>query len=261
MARQHRVKRPSLFWLMTESGRAFTEYSTFLPYQRLSSATAPDGDEHPVLLLPGFMATDLSTRPLRSHLRKLGYTALPWGMGRNTGRVEFLDSLNDKLQQLYDTYQEPVSLIGWSLGGVFARQMAKAHPELVRQVVTLGSPFRGIGQPNNVAWVYNWFTGRERVQDIDPNILNDLPFPAPVPTTAIYSKQDGIVPWQLCMEAEETSIHQNIEVRGSHLGMGFNPSVLRIITDRLQYQRHNWVHFDSQGFVDKVILYPSLSTS
>jgi len=195
---------------------------------------------------------------MRRYLQRAGYQALPWELGRNTGRVEFLDILNDKLEDLYRTYQEPISLIGWSLGGVFARQMAKAHPDLVRQVITLGSPFRGIGAPNNVAWVYNLFTGRQRVQDIDPAILNDLPFPAPVPTTAIYSKQDGIVPWQLCIEAEETPIHQNIQVRGSHLGLGFNPSVIRIITDRLQYDRHNWVHFNSQGIMDNLLLYPSL---
>lgn len=203
------------------------------------------------------MASDVSTKPLRRYLTTLGYEALPWGMGRNTGRVEFIDELGNKLTEVYQTYREPVSIIGWSLGGVFARQVAKIHPDYVRQLITLGSPFAGISEPNNVAWVYNWFTGKQRVQDIDPSILEDLPKPAPVPTTAVYTKQDGIVPWQICREIKETPIHQNIQVRGSHLGLGVNPTVLNIISDRLAYTKDNWEWYGGERSMEQMLLYPS----
>ena len=254
----HTIKRPSFFWLATEIQRALTEYSFSIPYQTFTRRFCQNGDGHPVLVLPGFMATDKSTKRLRRFIEDLGYNPLAWNMGRNRAEEENIDLLIQKVEQLYATYKEKISLIGWSLGGVYARQVAKARPDMVRQVITLGSPFRGIGQPNNVAWIYNLIHGGKTVRDVDPALLEDLPNPAPVPTTAIYSKQDGIVPWRMCMEAEETSIHQNVEVRSSHLGLGVNPSVLKIIADRLQYSAVNWRHFEEANFVEGMLLYPSL---
>jgi hypothetical protein len=128
---------------------------------------------------------------------------------------------------------------------------------MVRQVITLASPFRGISEANNVAWIYNLITGGKRVADVDPDLLLDLPKPTPVPTTSIYSKQDGVVPWEYCMEMEEDSIHQNIEVRGSHLGMANNPSVLKIITNRLMHSRENWEYFYPDNVMEDLLLYPS----
>ena len=250
------VGRPSLFWLATEWGRAATEWGLFIPYQRFL-ASRNYGDQHPVLVLPGFMASDRSTAPMRRFLKQAGYAAYGWDLGRNTAKVEFIAPLLDKLESLTDIHGERVSVIGWSLGGVFARQLAKAKPDLVRQVVTLGSPFKGVGEPNNVAWIYNLISNGKRVQEIDQALFEDIPLPPPVPTTAIYTKEDGIVPWQLCMEVE-TEIHQNIQVRGSHFGLAVNPTVLEIIADRLLYNQHNWVYFEEKNILKDLLFYPSL---
>ncbi|MFT5165846.1 MAG: pimeloyl-ACP methyl ester carboxylesterase [Saprospiraceae bacterium] len=250
------VARPSLFWLLTEGGRAITELGLSIPYRKFF-ASKSQGDGHPVLALPGFMATDSSTAPLRKYLENLGYPAYSWDLGRNTAKVEFLEILLAKIEEIYKEHGEQVSLIGWSLGGVFARQLAKAKPEMIRQVITLGSPFQGVHQPNNVAWVYNLVSGGKRIKDMDPVLFQNIPLPAPVPTTAIYTKEDGIVPWELCIEIED-EIHQNIQVRGSHLGLGVNHSVLDIIADRLLYSREDWAHFRPGHFVKDILFYPSL---
>ena len=107
--------------------------------------------------------------------------------------------------------------------------------------------------------MYDIITKGEGTARIDPELIADLPMPAPVPTTAIYSKEDGIVPWQVCLEEYETAIHQNIQVRGSHLGMGVNPSILYIIADRLQYHEENWRHFSPNRQFRDALIYPSLS--
>ncbi|MEM6765863.1 MAG: alpha/beta hydrolase [Bacteroidota bacterium] len=250
------VDRPSLFWLFTEWGRAITELGFFIPYRKFI-ASKNHGDQHPVLVLPGFMASDTSTEPLRQFLTQSGYEAYGWDLGRNTAKVEYLGLLIDKLESIYETHNKHVTLIGWSLGGVFARQLAKARPTLVRQIITLGSPFKGISQPNNVAWIYNLISNGKRASDIDQVLLEDIPLPAPVPTTAIYTKEDGIVPWQLCLE-EEDDIHQNVQVRGSHFGLGLNPIVLEIIADRLLYNRGNWEYFKEPNIIKDFLFYPSL---
>jgi len=255
--RPPKVKRPSFLWLATEIGRAVTEAGISASYRTLFPPE-PNGDGHPVLVLPGFMATDTSTGPLRKFIDKLGYAAHPWDLGRNYAEVQNLEILLHKLEDIADTTGEKVSLIGWSLGGVFARQIAKERPGLVRQVITLGSPFRGVHQPNNVAWIYNMLVRRKKISEVAPELVEDFPTPAPVPTTAIYTKEDGVVPWQLCIEAEESPIHQNIQVRGSHLGLGVNPSVLKIIANRLQYTEADWEHFCPNGVVEDLFFYPSL---
>ena len=250
------MTKPSLFWLTTEVGRAATEYGFSLPFRTLFNKSAV-GDGHPVLVLPGFMASDKSTRALRNFIEKKGYLAFAWELGRNKGEVEILDLLFLKLEEIYEETGQKISIVGWSLGGVLARQLAKGKPHLVRQVITLGSPFRDITAPNNASWIYNLISGGKRVVDLDPDLLNDIPKPAPVPTTAVYSKEDGVVAWEVCIE-EETHIHQNIQVRGSHIGLGFNAAVLKIIEDRLQLNADNWSPFKPSNFVEDLLLYPSL---
>ncbi len=248
--------RPSLFWLATEGFRALAEAGASYPYRRFF-ADATEGDGHPILVLPGFMADDNSTARLRNYLNELGYNAYGWELGRNYGKEEMLYAIADVVEKLYETTGKKISLIGWSLGGVYARQVAKMHTDKVRQIITLGSPFMGISEANNVAWIYNLITGGQKVAEVNPELLADLLIPAPVPTTCIYSKQDGVVPWEYCREAEETSIHQNIEVRSSHLGMANNPAVLKIITNRLQYKRETWEHFYPCNVMEDLLLYPS----
>ena len=105
--------------------------------------------------------------------------------------------------------------------------------------------------------MYNLISGGKRVVDLDPELLKDLPRPAPVPTTAIYSKEDGVVAWEVCIE-EESELHQNIQVRGSHIGLGYNTAVLKIIADRLLLAEENWKPFKPKNVLDDVFLYPSL---
>lgn len=251
------ITRPSFFWLFTEAGRALTELSISYSYQKLPR-NKTKGDGHPVLVLPGYMASKSSTALLRKFVDDLGYVSYDWGLGRNRGKVAYLEQLVDYTDELYAQHGERVSLIGWSLGGVFARQIAKARPHAIRQVITLGSPFRGISEPNNVAWLHNFLTGKHTVDEVDRSLLDNLPQPAPVPTTAIYSKEDGIVPWKVCMEGTEDEWHQNIQVRGSHCGLGVNATVLSIVEDRLQYQQDNWCHFRPKHKIEHLLFYPSL---
>ncbi len=251
-----KIKRPSLFWLITEAGRALAETGISYPYRKFF-VDNECGDGHPILVLPGFLASDMSTSYLRKYLDNMGYVSYGWNLGRNSGQEDALYELEKTLGDIYEKHGKKVSIIGWSLGGVYARQLSKMQTNMVRQVITLASPFRGISEANNVAWIYNLITGGKRVADVDPQLLIDLPKPTPVPTTSIYSKQDGVVPWEYCMEEVEDSIHQNIEVRGSHLGMANNPSVLKIITNRLQYKRENWEYFYPGNVVEDLFLYPS----
>lgn len=256
-SQQKRIKRPSILWLATECGRAVTEFGLSVPFRKFYR-NCEEGDGHPVLVLPGFMATDVSTAPLRKFVNKLGYTTYSWDLGRNYAKVHYLDTLKDKIEEIYAKHGQAVTLIGWSLGGVYARQLGKTCPDKIRQIITLGSPFRGISEPNNATWIYNLLPGSKRVVDLDLTLLEDIPLPAPVPTTAIYTKEDGVVSWKVCIEEQEDEWHQNIQVRGSHLGLGVNPSVLEIIADRLLYTKSSWEHFEAKSIVKDFLFYPSL---
>ena len=251
---ESRVTRPPLFWLITETGRALFEFSTFYPYKILSNPEKT-GDGHPVMTLPGFMATDASTAPMRSYLDKLGYSSYGWGIGRNKAREAYFDILHRRLKSIYATHEKKVSLIGWSLGGVYARQIAKELPHLVRQVIVLGSPFKGLTAPNHARWVYDLITTGKPTHEVNQILLKDIPRPAPVPTTSIYTKEDGIVPWEVCLE-EEDEIHQNVRVRGSHIGLGVNPAVMNIISDRLAQDVTEWKPFQPSGVFDNLFAYP-----
>ncbi|RMF02262.1 MAG: alpha/beta hydrolase [Bacteroidetes bacterium] len=238
------IKRPSLSLFLTEGFRALVvERARYERFMRSYPFAAHQGDGHPVLVLPGLMASDVSTRPLRRFIRKLGYTPYRWGLGTNTAKMEDYQKMLAKLEKIYLKHEQKVSLIGWSLGGIFARQMAKEKPQLVRQLIMLGTPFAGPEQPNNAKWFYELLTTLRKDAPLDEEWVKDIPRPAPVPTTAIYSRSDGIVPWEVCREAVEDELHQNVEVESSHFGMGLNPQVLRIIADRLQYDASYWVPY------------------
>lgn len=192
------------------------------------------------------MTSDWSTGWLRKFVRQLGYTPYPWGLGRNYGDIRQLNILLGKVEDLYNKHQSKISIIGWSLGGIYARQLAKAKPELVRQVITLGSPFANVAQPNNATWLYKLINDRRKLSTADEKWIEELSSPAPVPTTAIYSKEDGIVSWQTCIEVED-DLHQNLEVTGGHFSMGNNPEVWAILEDRLQYTAETWVKFEEHS--------------
>lgn len=239
------MKPPSAGLLLTEAPRAFFEASTLVPARPILSR-APRGDGHAVLVLPGFTATDASTRILRRYLERLGHAVHPWRLGRNLGPTGDLPArLLRRFHDVQAKHGGKVSLVGWSLGGIFAREIARAVPGLIRQVITLGSPFRGGGHASNARRLYELLT-RDRVARMDPAMVARLEEPPPVPSTAIYSKTDGIAAWQSCMEI--TVPHtDNIEVVGSHCGLGVNPAVLYAVADRLALPDGEWARFDRAG--------------
>ena len=236
--KQQAIKRPSLLLYLTEGFRAIRERVQSIKFRK-EFVPLIKGDGHPVLVIPGFITDDSSTKGLRNFIDKIGYQSYPWELGRNYANLEDINTLLDKLEVIYAQHQQKISLIGWSLGGVYARELAKAKPHLIRQVITLGSPFGGIQEPNNATWLFNLIQGK-KAQELDKEWLATLPTPAPVPTTALYSKKDGVVPWQVCRERIEDALHQNVEVRSSHVGMGYNQEVFVIIADRLPYAEENW---------------------
>ncbi len=247
------IKRPSIVLGLTEGIRAMVDFGWYFPY-RLWTKNEGGGDGHPVLILPGFMASDFSTIPLRSFIHHLGYSVYGWGEGRNFAHADYIEMLTQKMERIYEKHQEPITIIGWSLGGVYARQLAKHSPDSVRQVIVMGSPFKGVTKSNNAAWMYELLKKSNVVSsDLDHALWEDIPFPANVPTTAIFTKEDGVVPWELCME-DEDEWHQNIQVRGSHLGLGVNPLVLQIIADRLKYDKGNWGYFEISNKVEELFV-------
>lgn len=234
------IQQPSLALRLMET-RALGELCAFgwsYPFMSL----APRGDGHAVLVLPGFLASGRSTGPLRHTLKRQGYQGHRWKLGRNLGpvRVEVAHVM-DRLQELRRRYGRRVSVIGWSLGGIYARELAWAAPDDVRQVITLGTPFRG--HANTSAHRLFRVLNREQNGRIEKEVLARLHKPPPVPTTSIYSRGDGVVPWQCSLEINGPTT-ENIRVYGSHLGLGHNPAVLWAILDRLAQPVGEWRPFD-----------------
>src|SRR3954451_19256302 len=232
--------------LMFLEGRAISELGAFLGALPLLSL-APRGDGHPVLVLPGLVASDTSTRPLRSFLKSRGYAVSGWRQGRNLGlRHGVQNAMVDLVQELNDTHGRTVSLVGWSLGGLYARQLAKMMPERVRSVITLGSPFATGPKATNAWRVYEMASG-QRADDTDPRFGGSLADTPPVPTSAIYSRTDGICAWQVCME-KSSATSESIEVESSHCGMGHHPAVVYAVADRLAQPEGAWQPFDRSGW-------------
>jgi pimeloyl-ACP methyl ester carboxylesterase len=224
--------------------RTGVEYlSARLAMQRI--ARWPHGDGHPVLVLPGFLAGPSSTDLLRNVLRRLNYRVYDWGLGYNMGyRANMKESLPARLHHIRERAGgSRVSVIGWSAGGIYARELARAFPDDVRSVITLGSPFRGNHQASTAWRVWRLVNrGADAAESVSEAALVRRSQPLSVPTTCIYSKSDGIVAWQCCtsLPAPET---ENVEVRSSHLGYGHNVQTLSVIADRLAQPENNWRPF------------------
>ncbi len=232
-----RIARPPRALLLLE-GRALLELGALwaaAPFLRC----APRGDGHPVLVLPGFLASDVSTRTLRRFLRDRGYHAHGWKLGRNRGpSPELTSRMVARLHELAERHGRRVSLIGWSLGGIYARELARHFPERVRQVITLASPFRDV-EASNVPRLFLRRGGRLPNED---ELRTRLAEPLRVPSTAIYSRSDGIVAWRSCCE-RATATSESLEVAASHLGIGHHPVVLLAIADRLAQPEEAWRPF------------------
>jgi pimeloyl-ACP methyl ester carboxylesterase len=229
---------PPVSLFAQEQVRAIGEYAVGRWRRRALLHELPRGDGHPVLVLPGFLAPEFSTAPLRRFLRALGYDARGWKLGVNRGPSDAVRAgLDARLRYLYERHGRKVSLVGWSLGGIYARELARAHPDRVRCVITLATPFRDITASHASRLIPLRPDGRSLHHAHE--LRAALRRPLPVPTTSIYSKTDGIVHWQGCLE-EPGPGRENVEVACSHTGMGFHLGAYRVIADRLAQPEGGW---------------------
>jgi pimeloyl-ACP methyl ester carboxylesterase len=202
---------------ISREARAAPEFAAFTLAAGPLLAMLARGDGHPVLVLPGLGGSDTSTAPLRWFLGQLGYRSFGWGLGENRG---FGRHVTDGLDELLAANRErgPVSVVGWSLGGLHAVDLARRRPDAVRSLITLGSPL----------------AGHRRA-------------PAEVPMTSIYSRTDAIVAWRSSMLPAGVR-RENVEVRGSHLGLGHNPAVIVVVADRLAQRAGQWQPFTAPAW-------------
>jgi pimeloyl-ACP methyl ester carboxylesterase len=239
-----RLRPPGLGLLLAEA-RGIFEFNASVLLSPLLMC-APRGDGHPVLTLPGFLAGDLSMAPMRRYLKELGYDTYAWKMGRNIGGVfRMRAALQDRLAEIHNSTGRKVSIVGWSLGGVYARDLALQAPQMVRCVVTLGSPFANDVTATNATRLYEVLSGEavEETSELRDAIAGDLP----VPATSIYSRTDGVVNWQTCV-LRGSDRAENIEVHlASHVGLGVNPAALWALADRLAQAEGEFRQFDRSG--------------
>ena len=240
----NRLRRPSLGLLLAEA-RGLLEFNASLLLSPVLMQ-APRGDGHPVLALPGFLASDLSMAPMRRYLGALGHDAQAWRMGRNLGGLgRMRDALRARLVEIHTARGRKVSLVGWSLGGVYARYLALQEPDRVRSVITLGRPFANDVRATHATRLYEALSGEraEDVSELREAIAGDLP----VPATSIYSRGDGVVNWRTCL-LRPNDRAENIEVLfASHTGLGVNPAALWVVADRLAQPEGEFRPFDRAG--------------
>ena len=240
-----RLKPPSAAMMLAES-RAILEFNASWMLSPML-LTAPRGDGHPVLVLPGFLASDISTAFLRRYIGLLGYEPHAWDLGRNFGGVyRMREQLRERLRFIHEKSGRKVSLIGWSLGGVYARDLALHAPEMVRSVTTLGSPFANDVSATSIRKLYETLSG-ELISDAKIEDIQALAGDMPVPSTSIFTKTDGIVHWRTCL-LKENERAENIEiVLASHTGLGVNAAALWAIADRLAQPEGSFKPFNRMG--------------
>jgi len=257
MATMPRVRKPPHRVYTLLEGRGLLEMAilpVFLPFLH----TTPRGDGHPVLLVPGFTAGDATLVGLQLFLQSRGYHVETWGFGQNTGfKMKFAQALEQKLRFMHHKHRRKVSVIGWSLGGVYAFYTAHIAPECVRTVISLGSPMRfsveGVKVPIVVQALYRYLAHPmgpvAHVANVRSKILKA---PPPVPSTCVYSMTDGVVPPSSAQLDAGEGQHENIWVPGSHLGLGFNPTVMWVLADRLSQAEDAWEPFRPQGVLGTI---------
>lgn len=234
---------PSKVLLSLEAARGIYEYCLGLLLNAPLKLISPKGDGHPVMVLPGLGGSDGSTLYIRTYLQSIGYNCQSWGLGRNLGPrhgiEKLMADLGRQVRDLSDSANgDKVTLIGWSLGGIYSREIAKECPDIVRQVITLGSPFKCVDTGTNAGAVYEMLS-----RDLEykkPEVVRKISQRPPVPFTSIYSKTDGVVNWRCSIE-EESADSQNIEVpMASHMGLGFNPIAMYLVAERLAQTKETW---------------------
>ena len=231
---------PALLALL-EAPRALAEYASFAAISRLLSAGRA-GQGRPVLVLPGLLADDRSTRPLRRLLNRAGYAAYGWRLGTNVGPTRrIISGMDALLGEISDLHNEPASVIGWSLGGMLGYDLVSRHPGTVDRLITLGSPLY-IADPRQSrgSLFYDEYAAAH-LADYSINSWRP-PGVISVPVTSIFSKTDGVVRWQTCLHPPGP-LSENIEVYGSHCGLGYHPAAAYAILDRLAAPTDPWPKF------------------
>jgi hypothetical protein len=221
------VTAPSVWRILGES-RALPHRMRFDAIRRL--ALRHDGGGRPVIVIPGFMVHDVISIRLRRTLTAAGYDARGWGMGLNRGlRSDTMEALVSLLEEVHAVTGRKVALVGWSLGGLFAREVAKLRPHLVERVLTLASPFSGDPRANNVWRVYERIAGHP----VDaPPIVVRLAEKPPVPTIALWTRADGLVSPH-CARGLDGERDVEVEVECTHLDIISNPRAVAAILDAL----------------------------
>ena len=235
---------PPGWLLLALEGRAPLEWSATIAMWPLLRM-APAGDGHPVIVFPGLGTGDFSTILLRNFLGNQGYATYGWDLGLNFGpRSGVLERSVERIRQIHRDTGRTVSLIGWSLGGIYAREFAKVLPKSVRSVITLGTPFSGNPKATNAWRLYEFASGHKLD---DPQVLAQLREAPPAPTTSIFSRSDGVVAWPLSVQTQG-SRSENVEVHASHIGLGMHPAALYAMADRLSHQEGCWMKFHRDGW-------------
>jgi pimeloyl-ACP methyl ester carboxylesterase len=225
------LKPPNALLALSDAPRALADAACLAVAAPFLRKLPRANGRQSVMVLPGFLGSDEGNGPLIRFLRDLGYTAKGWGQGRNLGVEGFdRDELASRIEALALAGNGKVSLVGHSLGGIYAREIAREGPEWVHQVITLGSPFSGGDQQaSHASRLYQ----RLNPQKTPRERSSSLSIPPPVPTTAIYTKADGVVNWRTsCQEGSHANVH-NIEVMGSHIGLNLNAAVWYWVAKKL----------------------------
>ena len=257
-----RVGRPALWKLLTEGWRAVAHIPFNYAFMEKIQQAAPKGDGHTVLLFPGFGAPNASMYSIKKLCKGLGYNVKPWNTnikGWNLGPnpwvfpEEFRNTLEIAEKELIEHFEETgkkASIIGQSLGGVYASLLARKHPDKVRSIITLGSPIQMHNHPESVAFaadiIFKFLNPESDLIDSE-EVAQIMDEPSPVPTTHIYSKWDGVVNWKAAISSDKTrsKTTEDVEVFGAHLAQGLNPQSLIVIGDRLSQpdNKRRWKPF------------------
>lgn len=242
---QHHSRVRKMALTALEVPRVTQETAARLIVQR-KLAQLHDGDGHGVMVLPGFVGHDNFNTPLIRFLNRIGYRATGWQQGINLGpRPNVLASLFREVDYLYRLSGAKISLVGHSLGGIYAREIARRSPERIRQVITLASPFADPGKRKSASRHLYERLNRGR-QHLDRNpILLDVP---PVPNTSVYTRSDSVIDWRWARQEQGHEHSENVEVYASHCGMTQSASVWYLLADRLQNEASDWRHFDNSGW-------------
>ena len=226
---------------LLEAPRALAEYASFATVSRLLVA-GRDGQGRPVLVLPGLLADDRSTRPLRRLLNRAGYVAYGWRLGTNIGPTRrIISGMDAALGDITDLHGERASVIGWSLGGMLGYDLVSRHRGAVDRLITLGSPIYMADRSQSRGKLFYDEYAAAHLADYSFDSWRPLGVTS-VPATSIFSKTDGVVRWQTCLHPPGP-LRENIEVYGSHCGLGCHPAAAYAILDRLAAPTHPWPKF------------------